>query len=148
MYSSNLIIFVENSYIGSRLLISPRDLTSRAGGAKAIGRKLMTHATAQPQLLRPSPTANLPATIDNGTGTVHVCLVYPGYGFVQGRVAPQGAHGIAKHPNLLALQLTMQQAVFHHYPKAQASYKFMNRNLDMKFTWPCVEAIIGAINRQ
>ncbi|KAG8962582.1 nicotinate phosphoribosyltransferase [Tulasnella sp. 408] len=41
----------------------------------------------------------------------------------------------------------MQQAVFRHFPKAQATYRFTNRSRDMKFNAASVNAIIEATNR-
>lgn len=42
----------------------------------------------------------------------------------------------------------MQQAVLHHFPEAEVVYRFTNRSMGMKFTWPCIQAIIKAVNSE
>lgn len=37
------------------------------------------------------------------------------------------------------LQLTMQQAVLHHFPEAQVRYRFNNRSKGMEFNRECLE---------
>ncbi|KAH8822815.1 Quinolinate phosphoribosyl transferase [Flagelloscypha sp. PMI_526] len=44
-------------------------------------------------------------------------------------------------------KISMQQAALQHFPDAQASYKFKNRNTSMKFTQKSVDSIREAIHR-
>lgn len=44
-------------------------------------------------------------------------------------------------------KLTMQQAVLHHFPDAQATYRFTHRDKDVPFTRECVDAYKAAVSR-
>src|SRR5260370_7514907 len=39
----------------------------------------------------------------------------------------------------------MQQAVLHHFPDAQTTYKFSNRNANLYFTRQCYEQFVATI---
>ena len=41
----------------------------------------------------------------------------------------------------------MQQAVLHHFPDAQSTYKFTHRDTDVYFTRQCYEQFVAAIPR-
>ncbi|KZP27314.1 nicotinate phosphoribosyltransferase [Athelia psychrophila] len=43
-------------------------------------------------------------------------------------------------------KLTMQQAVLHHFPDAQATYRFTHRDKDVPFTRECVDAYKAAVS--
>jgi nicotinate phosphoribosyltransferase len=45
------------------------------------------------------------------------------------------------------LQLTMQQAVLHHFPTVQATYRFTHRDTNVYFTRSCYETFVVAISR-
>ncbi|PWN51014.1 hypothetical protein IE53DRAFT_368409, partial [Violaceomyces palustris] len=38
-------------------------------------------------------------------------------------------------------KFTMQQAILHHFPTSQVSYKFTNRSKEMRFTRKSVEKV-------
>lgn len=42
----------------------------------------------------------------------------------------------------------MQQAVLHHFPDVQASYRFTHRDKDVPFTREAVEALKESITRE
>lgn len=42
-------------------------------------------------------------------------------------------------------QLTMQQAVLHHFPEAQTTYKFSHRDANIYFTRQCYEQFVASI---
>jgi nicotinate phosphoribosyltransferase len=41
----------------------------------------------------------------------------------------------------------MQQAVLHHFPEAQATYRFTHRDKDVFFTQKCIEEFKTAVSR-
>jgi nicotinate phosphoribosyltransferase len=41
----------------------------------------------------------------------------------------------------------MQQAVLHHFPEAQATYRFTHRDTDVFFTRKCIEEFKVAVSR-
>ena len=45
------------------------------------------------------------------------------------------------------LQLTMQQAVLHHFPGVQATYRFTHRDANVYFTRSCYEKFLVTISR-
>ncbi len=45
------------------------------------------------------------------------------------------------------LQLTMQQAVLHHFPNVQSTYRFTHRDANVYFTRSCYEQFVVAISR-
>jgi nicotinate phosphoribosyltransferase len=44
-------------------------------------------------------------------------------------------------------KLTMQQAVLHHFPTVQATYRFTHRDANVYFTRTCYEMFVGAISQ-
>ncbi|KAH9178346.1 nicotinate phosphoribosyltransferase [Lactarius sanguifluus] len=44
-------------------------------------------------------------------------------------------------------KLTMQQAVLHHFPSVQATYRFTHRDANVYFTRPCYEQFVVAISQ-
>ncbi|KAI0259862.1 nicotinate phosphoribosyltransferase, partial [Gloeopeniophorella convolvens] len=44
-------------------------------------------------------------------------------------------------------QLTMQQAVLHHFPDAQCTYRFVHRDPDVYFTRACYEQFVASISQ-
>jgi hypothetical protein len=56
----------------------------------------------------------------------------------------------ARHDNInyrLRGQLTMQQAVLHHFPDVQSTYKFTHRDANVYFTRECYERFAASIPR-
>lgn len=46
------------------------------------------------------------------------------------------------------MQFTMQQAVLHHFPEVQATYRFTHRDKDVFFTRKCIEAFQSVVYRK
>ena len=56
----------------------------------------------------------------------------------------------ARHDNIKYRrreQLTMQQAVLHHFPDVQSTYKFTHRDANVYFTRECYERFAASVPR-
>lgn len=73
------------------------------------------------------------------------CL-YIGYGPVQGIIVFRSGSDKLTSDTCFC-QLTMQQAVLHHYPNLPATYRFTNRSSSTLFTRQCIERFRTAISR-
>jgi nicotinate phosphoribosyltransferase len=62
------------------------------------------------------------------------------------KVLVQSSDPPRRQTQSISEKLTMQQAVLHHFPAVQATYRFTNRDKDAIFTRNCAEEFQDAVN--